>query len=242
MTKHNRGGPNIIEAENNINGSPLFFLIIMDVLIKKFRTMCNTASDINEHLPVLFRYAKQCNSALELGVRGCVSSWAISAGLLENKNGIKKKIFMNDSRECQIGELIDVLEPLSIDVKYEWKNDLEIEFGPDEKYDMVFIDTWHVYGQIKRELEKFSSIATKFIIMHDTTVDEVDGETLREYGYNYQQAFIRATELATETGIPRDEILKGMWYGIEEFLANHPEWYIKQRFFNNNGLMVLARR
>jgi len=204
--------------------------------------MCNTASDINEHLPVLFRYAKQCNSALELGVRGCVSSWAISAGLLENKNGIRKKIFMNDSRECQIGELIDVLEPLSIDVKYEWKNDLEIEFDADEKYDMVFIDTWHVYGQIKRELEKFSSIATKFIIMHDTTVDEVDGETLREYGYNYQQAFIRATELATETGIPRDEILKGMWYGIEDFLANHPEWYIKQRFFNNNGLMILARR
>ena len=214
----------------------------MDILIKKFRTMCNTASDINEHLPVLFRYAKQCNSALELGVRGCVSSWAISAGLLENKNGIRKKIFMNDSRECQIGELIDVLEPLNIDVKYEWKNDLEIEFDADEKYDMVFIDTWHVYGQIKRELEKFSSIATKFIIMHDTTVDEVDGETLREYGYNYQQAFIRATELATETGIPRDEILKGMWYGIEEFLANHPEWYIKQRFFNNNGLMILARR
>jgi hypothetical protein len=204
--------------------------------------MCNTASDINEHLPVLFRYAKQCNSALELGVRGCVSSWAISAGLLENKNGIRKKIFMNDSRECQIGELIDVLEPLNIDVKYEWKNDLEIEFDADEKYDMVFIDTWHVYGQIKRELEKFSSIATKFIIMHDTTVDEIDGETLREYGYNYQQAFIRATELATETGIPRDEILKGMWYGIEEFLANHPEWYIKQRFFNNNGLMILARR
>lgn len=214
----------------------------MDTLIKKFRAMCNTASDINEHLPVLFRYAKQCNSALELGVRGCVSSWAISAGLLENKNGIRKKIFMNDSRECQIGELIDILEPLAIDVKYEWKNDLEIEFGTDEKYDMVFIDTWHVYGQIKRELEKFSSIATKYIIMHDTTVDEVDGETLREYGYNYQQAFIRATELATETGIPRDEILKGMWYGIEEFLANHPEWYIKQRFFNNNGLMILARR
>ena len=194
----------------------------MDVLIKKFRTMCNTASDINEHLPTLFRYAKQCNSALELGVRGCVSSWAISAGLLENKNGIKKRIFMNDSRECQIGELVDILEPLGIDVKYEWKNDLEIEFGADEKYDMVFIDTWHVYGQIKRELEKFSAVATKYIIMHDTTVDEVDGETLREYGYNYQQAFGRATELAAETGIPRDEIMKGMWFGIQEFLANHP--------------------
>jgi hypothetical protein len=137
---------------------------------------------------------------------------------------------------------VDVLEPLNIDVKYEWKNDLEIVFDADETYDMVFIDTWHVYGQIKRELEKFSAIATKYIIMHDTTVDEVDGETVREYGYNYQQAFGRATELATATGIPREEILKGMWYGIQEFLANHPEWFIKDRFFNNNGLMVLAKR
>jgi hypothetical protein len=38
------------------------------------------------------------------------------------------------------------------------------------------------------------------------------------------------------------DYVKGMWYGIQEFLANHPEWYIKDRFFNNNGLMVLARR
>jgi hypothetical protein len=78
--------------------------------------------------------------------------------------------------------------------------------------------------------------------MHDTTIDEVDGETVREYGYNYQQAYTHATELAAQTGIPREEILKGMWFGIQEFLATHPEWYIKDRFFNNNGLMILAKR
>ena len=75
-----------------------------------------------------------------------------------------------------------------------------------------------------------------------TTVDEIDGETVREYGYNYQNAYGRATELAAATGIPREEILKGMWFGIQEFLATHPEWYIKDRFFNNNGLMILAKR
>jgi hypothetical protein len=214
----------------------------MDVIIKKFRGLCNTASDINEHLPTLFRYAKQCNSAIELGVRGCISSWAIASGLLENKNGVKKRMFLNDSRECQIGEFVDAVESQNLDIKYEWKNDLELQFEPGETYDMVFIDTWHVYGQIKRELEKFSSVATKYIIMHDTTVDEIHGETVREYGYNYQHAYGRATELAAETGIPRDEILKGMWYGIQEFLAAHPEWYIKDRYFNNNGLMVLALR
>ena len=81
----------------------------MDILIKKFRGLCNTVSDINEHLPTLFRYAKQCDTALELGVRGCISSWAVAAGLLENKNGIRKRLFMNDARECQIGEIIETL-------------------------------------------------------------------------------------------------------------------------------------
>jgi hypothetical protein len=107
---------------------------------------------------------------------------------------------------------------------------------------MVFIDTWHVYGQIKRELDKFSTIANKYIIMHDTTIDEINGELMRYYGHNYQTAYAEATTLSAKTGIPRDEIMKGMWYGIQEFLAAHPEWYIKDRFFNNNGLMVLARR
>jgi hypothetical protein len=214
----------------------------MDVIIKKFRGLCNTASDINEHLPTLFRYAKQCNSAIELGVRGCISSWAIAAGLLENKNGIRKRMFMNDTQACQIGEFIDAVEPLNIDVKYEWKNDLEVQFEKGEMYDLVFIDTWHVYGQIKRELAKYSAVCSKYIIMHDTTVDEIDGETVRQYGYNYQHAYSVATELAAQSGIPREEILKGMWWGIQEFLAANPEWYIKDRYFNNNGLMVLARR
>ena len=97
-----------------------------------------------------------------------------------------------------------------------------------------------MYGQIKRELEKFATVCNKYIIMHDTTVDEIDG--VREYGYNYQHAYGRATELAAQSGIPREEILKGMWFGIQEFLARHPEWYIKDRYFNNNGLMVLAKR
>jgi hypothetical protein len=214
----------------------------MDILIKKFRGLCNTVSDINEHLPTLFRYAKQCDTAIELGVRGCISSWAVAAGLLENKNGNRKRLFMNDAKECQIGEIIDAVSTLNIDIKYEWKSDLDIIFNPGETYDLVFIDTWHVYGQIKRELEKFSAIANKYIIMHDTTIDEVHGEAVREYGYNYQTAYSMATELSVSTGIPKDEILKGMWYGIQEFLAAHPEWYIKDRFFNNNGLMVLARR
>jgi hypothetical protein len=45
--------------------------------------------------------------------------------------------------------------------------------------DLLFIDTWHVYGHLKRELAYWHSYAKKFIILHDTTVDEIYGETIR---------------------------------------------------------------
>jgi hypothetical protein len=39
-----------------------------------YNELCNRRSDINEHLPTLYRYAKQCESVFETGVRGCISS------------------------------------------------------------------------------------------------------------------------------------------------------------------------
>ena len=86
-------------------------------------------------------------------------------------------------------------------------NDLELDIT--DNVDLTFIDTWHVYGQLKRELNKFSKITNKYIIMHDTTVDEIYGETIR-MGWN-------AEEQSIESGIPVEEINKGLWPAIEDF-------------------------
>jgi primase-polymerase (primpol)-like protein len=113
-----------------------------------------------------------------------------------------------------------------------WKNNLLLELN--ERFDLTFIDTWHVYGQLKRELEKFSKITNKYIIMHDTTVDEIYGETIR-IGWNAEKQSI-------ESGFSVEEINRGLWPAIEEFLQTNPEWYIKERYTNNNGLTILARK
>jgi hypothetical protein len=61
---------------------------------KKYNELCNIPSDINEHLPTLYKYACECDSILELGVRGCVSSWAFLMGkpklheVFTNNNGL----------------------------------------------------------------------------------------------------------------------------------------------------------
>jgi hypothetical protein len=197
----------------------------------KYNSLCNMSSDINEHLPTLYKYAKDSESIIELGVRGCVSSWAFVLGLLHNDKPTKK-ILLNDIEECNIGELLHFTKDLNIDVKYKWVNDLELEIS--ENVDLTFIDTWHVYGQLKRELEKFSKVTNKYIIMHDTTVDAIYGETIRSHMNAHHQSLL--------TGFPLEEINTGLSKAINEFLEkNASEWKLKEQYHNNNGLTILER-
>jgi hypothetical protein len=211
----------------------------MNRIIHTYNLLCrnslpyNDSSDIMEHLPTLYKYARECNSVFETGVRGCVSSWAFLYGLLDGEMQNTKTLFMNDITLCKIDHIVEASAPFNnIAVKYEWKNNLLLDFT--ETYDITFIDTWHVYGQLKRELNKFSKITNKYIIMHDTTVDEFDGETIRN-GWN-------ADAQSREYGIPVEEITKGLWPAVVEFVENNPEWHIKERFTNNNGLTILAKQ
>lgn len=83
-----------------------------------------------------------------------------------------------------------------------------------EPTDLLFIDTLHTYKQLKAELARHSGKARKYILIHDV------------------ESFGRAGE----DGGP------GELQAIEEFLAVHPEWGVREHLRNSNGLMVLERR
>ena len=202
----------------------------METIGNKYKLLCKQRSDINEHLPTLCKYASECQSIIELGVRGVISTYAFVYGLLRN-NSSNKKLLLNDIVKCNIKELLQLTANLKIDIKYEWINDLDLEIK--ENYDLTFIDTWHVYGQLKRELEKFSKVTNKYIIMHDTSVDDYRGETIR-LGWN-------AKEQSIKTGIPVDEINKGLIPAITDFLESNNNWKIREKFTNNNGLTILEK-
>jgi hypothetical protein len=202
----------------------------MDFVKNKYNHLSNMPSDINEHLPILYNYATKCESIIELGVRGCVSSWAFTYGLLNNNKSVKE-IFLNDIEKCDINELLNRTKDTDVKINYEWISDLELNIT--QNYDLTFIDTWHVYGQLKRELEKYSKITNKYIILHDTTVDGVLGETIRN-GWN-------AVEQSLVTGFPIEEINRGLWPAVEDFLQNNTNWVLKERYTNNNGLTILEK-
>jgi len=200
----------------------------MSLVELNYNFKCQLKSDINEHLPTLCELAKECNSVIELGVRGVVSSWAFAMGLPEGS-----RMFMNDLDPCNATPLIRAAKnEKNIDATFVHGSDLEIDLP--EPADLVFIDTWHIYGQLKRELARYEPLAKKYIVMHDTTVDEWEGETIR-LGWN-------AEEQSKQTGWPVEEITKGLWPAVDEFLRkNEGKWELKKRYFNNNGLTILER-
>jgi len=207
-------------------------------IFEKYYTLCNTPSDINEHLPTLFKYASKCNSVFETGVRGCVSSWALLCGLMVQKETQDPKRFlMNDIMECNIKELEETCRGIeNLEVNHLWENNLTLKLPENVTYDLTFIDTLHCCGQIRRELEKFSQITNKYIIMHDTTVDEFCGEIFRAGSMKDQLPIYKSM-----TGFEDDDILLGMSQGIDSFLKNNKGWSVLEKFTNNNGLTVLQK-
>ena len=106
---------------------------------------------------------------------------------------------------------------------------------PIEQTELLFIDTWHVYGHLKKELNRWNQHVTKYIVLHDTTIDGEIGESVRMAMYhNIEQEVL-------ESGLSEEDIRKGLWPAVEVFIIEHPEWKIKERFTNNNGLTILER-
>jgi len=170
---------------------------------------CNDNSDINEHLPTLKRYTELCDTVIEMGVRTVVSTWAFLAG--------KPKKLTS----------IDIVDPLKYNVSMDSiralakENDTEFKFLLEdttkidlEECDLLFIDTWHVYEQLKKELELHGDKAKKYLIFHDTTTFAHRGET---------QGHV------------------GLKPAIDEFLQQNSHWKVKEVFTNNNGLTILER-
>lgn len=174
-----------------------------------YETKCTTPSDINEHLPVLKEYAEKCTHVTEFGVRDVVSTYALI-------NGNPKTMRSYDINPVENhGISREFLTQLALDngVDFEFKvgDTREIEI---EETELLFIDTWHIYEQVKKELEVHSSKVSKYLIFHDTT-------TFGSVGENGEV---------------------GLWPAIEEFLEKNSNWEIKEKLENNNGLTILIKK
>ena len=206
---------------------------VLNDLRLKYNTICNTPSDINQHIPTFYEYTLTCDSVVECGVRNVVSSWGFLMGLVNGRDTTDTPRHLTCCdlfRSQQVGLLESVANNAGIDFEFVVGNDLKLDLP---EADIYFIDTWHVYAHLKRELEVFKTKAKRYIMMHDTTVDAIYGESLRD-GLDIKKQ-------VEESGYPEGEIRKGLKFAIEEFLAENDDWAIEKVFTNNNGLTILKR-
>ena len=212
--------------------------VVMKATTYIFNKLCKIPSDINEHLETLRNYAKECDVIVEMGVCHAVSTWAFLEGMRLRK---QEKENMEKSQQLlsiDINHVPDIefvaKEAKKMGIKFKFIQQSSLDIDIPSNTNLLFIDTWHVYGQLKRELEKHHRNVSKYIIMHDTEVDKIKGECLR----------VKAdpVEEGLKSGIPADEVSKGLGFAIVEFLETYKEeWRVFMHYPYNNGLTVLER-
>ena len=173
-------------------------------------TLYQTKSDINEHIPTLIKYAQDSEHITEMGVRGICSTWAFLAGAPRRLVSYDLEDPSNWGGVLQ--DVYDTAAAYGLDFEFKKGNVLELEI---DETDFLFLDTWHVYEQVRDELALHSPKVRKYIGFHDIVSWGEVGETP---GYE---------------GINR---------AISEFLDTHSdEWKVKEKFLNNNGLLIIER-
>lgn len=193
----------------------------MEKIQIKYNEKLNTKSDINEHLPVLNAYARECDVIVEIGVRWIVSTWAFLSA--KPKKLISMDINHPSFFGANIEEVYDLANEYNIDFSFRLENSLESTI---EECDLLFIDTWHDYLQLKKELFRHSHKVSKYIILHDT-------ET---YGYKDEAIYENYNENRPETNLP-----KGLCPAIDEFLYTNRNWVLWERYARNNGITILKK-
>ena len=176
--------------------------------LEKMFTIANrdTRSDINEHLPTLLKYGRSVGHITEFGVRGGCSTlawwyaWPVTLRCYDIAPCEAHDFFMS-----KMGN------PDWLDYKFIQADVLEIEI---EETDLLFIDTYHTYTQLSKELALHGNKSRKYLIFHDTV-------TFGKRGEDYKKP--------------------GLIQAINEFFWDNKHWSIKEIFSNNNGLLVLER-
>lgn len=170
-----------------------------------FNDACSLPTDINKQLKILRKFGEKCEKITEFGVRKGISTiaWLVCK---------PKKLISYDIKLLpETGFLKFLAAENKIDFTLIEQDTLSAEI---EQTDLLFIDTFHSYTQLKQELALHMSKVNKCCILHDTASYKIVGE---------------------------DNKNPGIGQAIDEFLSNNKNWKVIEETSENCGLMVLEK-
>lgn len=132
--------------------------------------------DIYYHMPILKKYADECDVIYEFGVRNCISTIAFLKSIKSINKDKRKLISVDKDRWDRVADIEKLCKESDINWIFLQASDLEIEI---EECDMIFIDTIHTHDQVAHELMLHGNKARKFLAFHDTFTYS----TIGEYGH-----------------------------------------------------------
>lgn len=176
-----------------------------DMIEEYYKESTEGNYDCSEHLITLYDLARECEHITELGTHRGNSTIAF----------VRARPFCihaYDIKEHPRAKQIEALALcMNIDFHYHIESTTEATI---EETDLLFVDSLHVYDQVKKELELHGNKAKKYLVFHDT-------ETWGKRGEFNNRGIIDA---------------------IEEFLRENDHWDLKEHYPNNNGLTIYERR
>jgi|694.fasta_scaffold36132_4 hypothetical protein len=190
-------------------------------ILQKYEEVRSIHSDINEHLETLKRYSEECGVVVEMGVRKIVSTWAFLAA--NPKKMISLDLYSPDRFGGNLQEVYDAVQDTDINFEFVEKSSLEYDL---DNCELLFIDTWHDYLQLKKELYRHHRKVQKYIILHDTV----------SFGFVNEGSGEPGGDTHDNINLPT-----GLIPAVEEFLDSNKDWIIWERKVNNNGLTVLKK-
>ena len=131
-----------------------------------YERLCQTPSDIHEHLPTLRRYAEQCDHITEFGVRWVVSTIAFLTAR-------KRLVSYDVASHPNIEACLMTAGRAGLAWRFVQASTLEVEI---EETDLLFVDTLHTYRQLSQELDLHHGKVRRWILLHDTTTFGEAGE------------------------------------------------------------------
>ena len=189
------------------------FTTINEVLAHVEHLKTEPPYEINEHLATFQRLGKECESICEFGTGWGTSSWAFLS--TEPK-------WMRSYDIIHFNEINPLIETAKT-MNWDWQLIMQDTASPDfviDECDLLFVDSLHWYNQVKAELDHNAHRVKKYIVFHDIV----------KYGEFGQDGI-----LDCHPDVP------GINKAIDEFLSAHPEWRVKERYENCNGLLVIER-
>jgi hypothetical protein len=185
--------------------------------------------DLDQHINAFMRWTMDCDTAVEITKRRESTAFLLAALGRKACRGKCNKESCDKSQCKQTAELyswqeegdtlLGILQehvkihegrPLSYTVTMA---DLTEPVQEIPEADFLFLDTRHTGERLLTELNLYSPMIRKRIMVHDTAL----------------------------YGVVGDGNTKGLWWAIKSFLAENPEWFVAEHNDAQYGMTVLSR-